>query len=83
MSCVHWIFSDTCFHSQFTEIHIRHKPGASVQINTEGKEHAAVTLRLAPFLTEIMGFTNRLFHDVGIFTSNQVFDMNPLTAIYI
>ena len=35
-------------HSQLTEIHIKYKPGAPVQTDKEGKEHPAVTLRLAP-----------------------------------
>ena len=43
-------------HSQLTEIHIKHKQGAPLQIDKEGKEHTAVTLRLAPFLAEIIGF---------------------------
>ena len=43
-------------HSQLTELHIKHKPGAPAQIDKKGKEHPAVTFRLAPFLAEIMGF---------------------------
>ena len=58
------------FHSQLTEIHTKHKPGAPVQIDKEGKEHAAVALRLAPFLAEIMGFKNLFFHVVGVYTSD-------------
>ena len=54
-------------HSQLTEIRIKHKPGAPVQIDKEGKEHPAVTLRLAPFLAEIMGFKN-IFFTKSLFT---------------
>ena len=34
-------------HSQLTEIYIKHKPGVPVQIDKEGKEHAAVTASCA------------------------------------
>ena len=70
-------------YSQLTEIHIKHKPGAPVQIDKEGKEHPAVTLRLAPFLAEIMGFKNIFFHKVGVYTSDRVFDMDPVSALYL
>ena len=52
-------------HLQLTKIHVKHKPGALVQIDKEGKKHAAVTLRLAPFLAEIMGFKNIFVHALG------------------
>ena len=51
-------------HSQQTELHIKHKPGAPVQID---KEHPAVTLRLAPFLAEIMGLKIYFFMEL-VFT---------------
>ena len=70
-------------HSQLTEIRIKHKPGAPVQIDKEGKEHPAVTLRLAPFLAEIMGFKNIFFHKVGVYTSDRVFDLDPVSALYL
>ena len=70
-------------HSQLTQIHIEHKPGAPVQIDKEGKEHAAVTLRLAPFLAKVMDFKKIFFHNVGIYTSDLVFDMDPVFAIYL
>ena len=55
---------------------------APVQIGKKGKAHSAVALRVAPFLADIMGFTNRLFYDVGIYTSDRVFDMDPVSSIY-
>ena len=54
-----------------------------MQIDKEGKEHAAVTLRLAPFRDEIMGLKNIFFHAVGVYTSDQEFDMDPVSAIYL
>ena len=57
-------------HLQLTEIHIKHKPEAAVQIDEEGKKHPAVTLRLAPILAEIMGFKHIFFHSVSVYTSN-------------
>ena len=69
-------------HSQLTEIHFKHKSGAPVQIDKKGKEHAAVTLRLAPFLAEIMSFKN-IFHEVGVYTSDRVFGMDPVSALYL
>ena len=68
-------------HSQLTEIHIKHKPEAPIQIDKEGKTHAAITLRFVPFLAKIIGFTNRLFPDVGIYTLDRVFDMYPAYII--
>ena len=70
-------------HSQLTEIHIKHKPGASVQIDKKDKEHPAVTLRLVPFLAEIMGFKNIFFHEVGVYTLDRVFDMDSVSALYL
>ena len=68
-------------HSQLTEIHIKHKPGAPVQTDKEGKEHVAVTFRLAPFLAEVIGFANKLFYDAGIYNSDRVFDTDPVSTI--
>ena len=48
-------------HSQLIEIYIKHKPGAPVQIDKEGKEHAAVTLLFPPFLAKIMGLKMYFF----------------------
>ena len=70
-------------HLQLTDIHIKHKPGATVQIDKEGKEHAAVTLRLVSFLAKIMGLKNVFFYEVGVYTSDRVFDMNPVSALYL
>ena len=53
-------------HSQLTEIHIKHKPGAPVQFDKKDKEHVAVTLHLAPFLAEIMSF--KIFFMPLVFT---------------
>ena len=69
-------------HSKLTELHIKHKPGAPVQIDKEGKKHPAVILRLAPFLAEIMGFKNIFFHKVDVYTSDRVFDMDPVSTLY-
>ena len=54
-----------------------------MQVDKESKKHAAVTLRLAPFLAEIMSFKNILFHAVGAYTLDPVFVMDPMSAIYL
>ena len=53
-------------HSQLTETNIKHKSGSPVQTDKKGKEHASVTLRLAPFPTEILGF--KFFFTTSVFT---------------
>ena len=52
-----------------------------MQIDKEGKKDSAVTL-FAPFLAEIMGFKNILFHEFDVYTSERVFDMDPVSALY-
>ena len=54
-----------------------------MQIDKEGKEHPAVTLRLVPFLVQIMGFENIFFHAVRVYTSDRVFDLDPVSALHI
>ena len=54
-------------HSQLTEIHIKHKPGAPVQIDKEGKERVAVTLRFAPFTAELTAL-KIYFFTLSVFT---------------
>ena len=40
-------------------------------------------MHLAPFVTEILGFTKSNFFSAGVYTSEHIVDIDPVIAIYI
>ena len=54
-----------------------------MHVDDDGNDHPRVLVHLAPFLTEILGFTKSTFLSAGVYTLERVVDIDPITVIYI
>ena len=69
--------------SQLAQLNIRNNSSAPTRVDNDGVARPSVLVHLAPFLTEMLGFAESTFHNVGIFHSERVVDMNPINNIYV
>ena len=69
--------------SQLVQLNIRNNSSAFTRIDNDGVARPSVLVHLAPFLTEMLGLGESTFHNVGIFCSDRMVNMNPINNIYV
>ena len=69
--------------SQLVQLNIRNNSSAPTRIDSDGVVRPSVLLHLALFLTEMLGFGESTFHNVDVFRSDRVVNMNPINNIYV
>ena len=69
--------------SQLVHLHIRNNSSVSTRIDNDGVARPSALVHLALFLTEMLGFVERTFHNPGIFSLDRVVKMNPINNIYV